>query len=281
MKEFFTRVQMEGAAAIIRNRSRYQPTVGIVLGSGLSELADEVQYPDIIPTAQIPHWPGSSVEGHTGRLVLGRLEDQTVLVMQGRSHFYEGYSMSQITLPIRVMSILGIHTLIVTNAAGGLNKTFGVGDLMLINDHINLPGLAGQNPLRGPNDDSSGPRFPDMNQAYDLALRQMAHEAAAEGNFALHEGVYTYVAGPSYETPAELRYLRLIGGDAVGMSTAPSVVVARHAGLRVLGISSITNMAVTETSEEETTTHGEVLEAGKIAVPKLKHVIRGVLSRLN
>ena len=281
MKEFFTRVQMEGAAAIIRNRSRYQPTVGIVLGSGLSELADEVQYPDIIPTAQIPHWPGSSVEGHTGRLVLGELENQTVLVMQGRSHFYEGYSMSQITLPIRVMAILGIHTLIVTNAAGGLNKSFNVGDLMLINDHINLPGLAGHNPLRGPNDDSAGPRFPDMNQAYDLGLRGMAHEAAVEGGFALHEGIYTYVAGPSYETPAELRYLSMIGGDAVGMSTAPSVVVARHSGLRVLGISSITNIAVTETSEDESTTHDEVLEAGKIAVPKLKHVIRGVLSRLD
>ena len=281
MKEFFTRVQMEGAAAIIRNRSRYQPTVGIVLGSGLSELADEVQYPDIIPTAQIPHWPGSSVQGHTGRLVLGRLEDQVVLVMQGRSHFYEGYSMSQITLPVRVMAILGIHTLIVTNAAGGLNKNFNVGDLMLINDHLNLPGLAGQNPLRGPNDESSGPRFPDMSNAYDAGLRQAAHHAAGDAGFSLHEGIYTYVAGPSYETPAELRYLRMIGGDAVGMSTVPSVIVARHSGLRVLGISSITNIAVTDPKDGQETSHEEVLEAGKIAVPKLKQVIRGVLSQMD
>ncbi len=281
MKEFFTRVQMEGAAAIIRNRSRYQPSVGIVLGSGLSELADEVKYPDIIPTAQIPHWPGSSVAGHTGRLILGRLEDQVVLVMQGRSHFYEGYSMSQITLPIRVMSILGIQTLIVTNAAGALNPDYNVGDLMLIKDHLNLPGLAGQNPLRGPNDDSSGPRFPDMTHAYDRGLRQIAQNAAASAGFTMQEGVYSYVAGPSYETPAELRYLRMIGGDAVGMSTVPSVVVARHAGLRVLGISSITNVTTPNPSPDDQTTHTEVLEAGKLVVPKLKKVIRGVLSAIS
>lgn len=281
MKEFFTRVQMEGAAAIVRNRSRYQPTIGIILGSGLSEFADEVQYPDIIPTAQIPHWPASSVQGHTGRLVLGRLEDQVVLVMQGRSHYYEGYGMGQITLPIRVMSILGIRTLIVTNAAGGINSAYSVGDLMLIKDHINLPGLAGQNPLRGPNDDSSGPRFPDMARAYDKGLRQMAKDAAADGGFSVQEGVYTYVAGPSYETPAELRFLSMIGGDAVGMSTVPSVIAARHAGMQVLGISSITNKVNMDVDSEQETSHEEVLEAGKIAVPKLKQVIRGVLSRIN
>ncbi|MCB0035237.1 MAG: purine-nucleoside phosphorylase, partial [Anaerolineales bacterium] len=232
MTKFLTRVQVEGAASIIRNRSRYQPTIGIVLGSGLNDIAQSVQFPDIIPTNQIPHWPASTVPGHVGRLLLGRLEDKVVLVLQGRSHFYEGYAMDQITLPVRVMSILGIKTLIVTNAAGGMNSDYKAGDLMLIKDHINIPGMAGNNPLRGPNDNTFGPRFPDMTEPYDRELRAVARKAAAEAEFDVQEGVYAYVAGPSYETPAELRYLKMIGGDAVGMSTVPSVLVARHAGMR-------------------------------------------------
>lgn len=278
MAEFFTRVQMEGAAAIIRNRSRYQPTVGIVLGSGLSAVANEVQFPDIIPTDQIPHWPVSTVSGHSGRLILGRLEGKVVMVVQGRAHFYEGYSMDQITLPIRVMHILGIQTLIVTNAAGGLNEAFAPGDIMLIKDHINLPGMAGNNPLRGPNDPSVGPRFPDMTEAYNRDLQQLAQDTAVSENFSLQEGVYAYVAGPTYETPAELRFLRQMGADAVGMSTVPSVLVARHAGMRVLGLSTITNMAIPD--KVKNVTHDEVLEVGRTAIPRLKALLQGVVRQL-
>ncbi len=280
MTKFLTRVQVEGAASIIRNRSRYQPTIGIVLGSGLNDIAQSVQFPDIIPTNQIPHWPASTVPGHVGRLLLGRLEDKVVLVLQGRSHFYEGYAMDQITLPVRVMSILGIKTLIVTNAAGGMNSNYKAGDLMLIKDHINIPGMAGNNPLRGPNDNTFGPRFPDMTEPYDRELRAVARKAAAEAEFDVQEGVYAYVAGPSYETPAELRYLKMIGGDAVGMSTVPSVLVARHAGMRVLGISTITNMTNINPQPGDTTSHDEVLEVGKVVIPRLKAIITGVVRQL-
>lgn len=280
MTKFLTRVQVEGAASIIRNRSRYQPTIGIVLGSGLNDIAQSVQFPDIIPTNQIPHWPASTVPGHVGRLLLGRLEDKVVLVLQGRSHFYEGYAMDQITLPVRVMSILGIKTLIVTNAAGGMNSDYKAGDLMLIKDHINIPGMAGNNPLRGPNDNTFGPRFPDMTEPYDRELRAVARKAAAEAEFDVQEGVYAYVAGPSYETPAELRYLKMIGGDAVGMSTVPSVLVARHAGMRVLGISTITNMTNINPQPGDTTSHDEVLEVGKVVIPRLKAIITGVVRQL-
>lgn len=280
MTPHFTRVQIEGAAAIIRNRTRYQPTIGLVLGSGLNDLADAVVYPDIIASDQIPHWPQSTVPGHQGRLVIGRLEEKTVLVMQGRVHFYEGYSPNHVTLPVRVMQILGIETLILTNAAGGINETFTPGDLMLLKDHLNIPGMAGHNPLRGPNEDTFGPRFPDMTTPYDAGLRQMAHEIAAEGGFSLQEGVYGYVAGPNYETPAELRFLRLMGADAVGMSTVPSVLVARHAGMRVLGVSTITNMALPDPPPGTVLSHDEVLEMGKIAVPRLTTLLHGIIRRL-
>ena len=280
MAEFLTRIQMEGAAAIVRNRSRYQPTIGIILGSGLNDVANAVQQADVIPTTQIPHWPHSTVPGHKGRLILGRLEGQVVLVLQGRTHFYEGYNMDQITLPVRVMHLLGIQTLILTNAAGGINPSFQTGDLMLIKDHINLPGLGGFNPLRGPNDASFGPRFPDMTAPYDLKLRQLAHQQAQEAGFEVREGVYAFVAGPSFETPAELRYLHHIGADAVGMSTAPEVVVARHAGMRVLGISTITNMAKLHPEEGDETTHDEVLEVGKQVLPKLTGLLHGVVRNL-
>ena len=280
MTPHFTRVQIEGAAAIIRNRTRYQPTIGLVLGSGLNDLAEAVTFPDVILSEQIPHWPQSTVPGHQGRLVIGQLEGKTVLVMQGRVHYYEGYSQNHITLPVRVMQILGIETLILTNAAGAINETFTPGDLMLLKDHLNIPGMAGQNPLRGPNDDSFGPRFPDMVTPYDLELRQMAHEIAAEAGFSLQEGVYGYVAGPNYETPAELRFLRLMGADAVGMSTVPSVLVARHAGMRVLGVSTITNMALPDPPPGTVLSHDEVLETGKIAVPRLTTLLHGIIRRL-
>lgn len=278
MSEFFSRDQIEGVAAIIRNRSVYAPTIGLILGSGLGALADSVAYPDFIPYDTIPHWPVSSVQGHQGQLVLGRLEGKTVMAMQGRTHFYEGYSMGQITLPVRVMGMLGIKTVIITNAAGGINQSFTPGDLMLIRDHLNFPGLAGQNPLRGPNDEQSGPRFPDMSQPYSQSLRQLAHSVASEQGLTLQEGVYAFVAGPSYETPAELQLLGLLGADAVGMSTVPETIVARHAGMAVLGISTITNLAVPLAGKE--VTHSEVMEVGAIVVPKLSRLVRGILQQL-
>jgi purine-nucleoside phosphorylase len=200
--------------------------------------------------------------------------------LQGRVHFYEGYSMQQITLPVRVMHALGIQTLIVTNAAGGMNADFTPGDLMLIKNHLNFPGMAGFNPLRGPNDESAGPRFPDMTEPYDAGYRQLAHDVAATLGFSLQEGVYSFVAGPSYETPAELHFLRQAGGDAVGMSTVPSVIVARHTGVRVLGISTITNMAIPDPEPGTVQTHEEVLETGKIVIPRLTALIHGVIAKL-
>ena len=275
-----TAKQVETAVQAIRQHTNYQPTVGLVLGSGLSELANSIQNPDIIPYEQIPGWPRSTVVGHSGRLVIGTLEGKTVLVQQGRAHYYEGYDMDQITLPVRVMHALGIKTLIVTNAAGGINASFNPGDLMLITDHINFLGMAGLNPLRGPNDDSVGPRFSDMIGTYDLGLRKLAQETAVANNFTLQEGTYAYVAGPSFETPAELRFLRTVGADAVGMSTVPTVVVARHAGLKIMGISSITNKAVPDPEPGTVLDHEEVLETGKQIIPKLTALLRGVLQQL-
>lgn len=280
MTEFITHKQVEAAATAIRNRSRWQPTVGLVLGSGLSSLANAITNPDIIPYEEIPNWPVSTVSGHSGRLVIGELENQLVLVQQGRAHFYEGYNAAQITLPVRVMVKLGIQMLIVTNAAGGINAAFTPGDLMLISDHINFVGISGHNPLRGPNDDKVGPRFPNMINAYDPELRTVARKTAVSNGFDVQEGVYGYVAGPSYETPAELRFLQAVGVDAVGMSTVPTVVTARHAGVRVLGISSITNKAETDPSPGTVVSHEEVLETGKLIIPRLTDLIRGVLHQL-
>ncbi|HSM58517.1 MAG TPA: purine-nucleoside phosphorylase [Candidatus Sulfomarinibacteraceae bacterium] len=280
MTEFIPSDTIDEAASTVRQRTAYRPAIGLVLGSGLSGLAEAVEDPDIIPCDELPHWPVSTAPGHDGRLVLGQLQNKTVLVLQGRVHHYEGYTMAQITMPVRVMRRLGINTIILTNAAGGLNPDFQAGDLMLIRDHINLPGLAGRNPLRGPNDDEAGPRFPDMTEPYDPDLRQVAREVAEAGNSSLREGVYAFVGGPSYETPAELRLLRTVGADAVGMSTVPSVVVARHSGMRVLGISTITNMATPDPLPGQKTTHEEVLEVGNLVVPRLTSLIHGILNRL-
>jgi len=277
--EYFTRAQFEEAAAAIRAKTRHTPRIGMILGSGLGPLADAVQDADILlPSENIPYWPRSTVEGHIGRLVIGKLEGQMVLVQQGRAHYYEGHSMQRVTLPVRVMQRLGLETLIVTNAAGAINPAFRPGDVMLITDHINLMGMAGVSPLRGPNDDSLGVRFPDMSRAYDRELRALALEAAEEAGLHLHQGVYICLGGPSFETPADLRFLRLIGADAVGMSTVPEVTVARHGGLRVLGLSGISNAA--NLDGDTLTTHEEVLAAGREIVPKLTRIVRGVLRRL-
>ena len=277
---FFTRQQMEESAAAVGARTRYQPRVGLILGSGLGGLAEALEGADVIPYGDVPHLPPSTVEGHVGRFVIGRLEGQPIIVMQGRSHYYEGYSMQQVTLPIRVMQLLGVQVLIVTNASGGLSPDFRPGDLMLITDHINLIGMAGLSPLRGPNDPSLGPRFPDMSEAYDLGLRNLALRVAGEQHIELRQGVYACLAGPSFETPADLRFLRRIGADAVGMSTVPEVTVARHSGTRVLGLAGIANVAVVEPGSAPPLAHDEVLQAGQVIVPKLMTVIRGVLKSL-
>jgi len=275
-----TDITLETAVAAIRARTQYRPKIGLILGSGLSGLADALEAADVIPYADIPHWPASTVVGHGGRLVIGQLQGQTVVVQQGRAHFYEGYTQAQVVFPVRVMHALGIQTLIVTNAAGGINRSYTPGDLMLIRDHLNFVGMAGFSPLRGPNDDRIGPRFPDMTQAYDPALRQLAQAAAAAQGLVLHEGVYAYIAGPSFETPAELRFLHAAGADSVGMSTVPEVIVARHAGIRVLGISSITNKSILDPTPDAMVTHEEVLETGKIIVPRLTRLLYGILPQL-
>ena len=279
-EEWITRVQIDAAAEFIRGCTRHRPTTGLILGSGLGSLADQVREADSIPFDQIPYFPLSTVLGHNGRLVIGELEEQVVLAMQGRAHYYEGYSMAQVTLPVRVMQALGIQVLIVTNAAGGLNPEWHAGDLMLITDHINMVGMTGANPLRGPNLGSFGPRFPDMSTAYDPQLRQLAREAAQQAGIALREGVYIGLAGPNFETPAELRFLRSAGADAVGMSTVAEVTVARHGGTRVLGLSAISNIVVYDPAKGGVPSHEEVLEAGAQIVPKLTAVICNTLRRL-
>jgi len=278
MSEFIQLNQIDEAAEVVRGRITVKPRVGMILGSGLGSLADEVENAVVVPYGEIPSWPVSTVEGHQGRLVIGSLEKQIVLIMQGRSHFYEGYSMSQIGFPVRVMQRLGVEILIVTNAAGGVNQEFEPGDVMLITDHLNLLGMAGESPLRGPNFDAIGPRFPDMGRAYDRELGSYARQAVVGQDFPLQEGVYVCLAGPSFETPADLRFLKSIGVDAVGMSTVPEVTVARHGDMRVLGLSTISNKA--NLDGDTLTNHEEVLEAGKIVVPRLTLIIRDVLQRL-
>ena len=278
MDTFVTLELIDQAADAIRSRTAYKPRVGLILGSGLNALADSVQKADIIPYSDLPNWPRSTVHGHAGRLVIGELEEQVVFVMQGRVHFYEGYSMSQITLPVRVMLRLGLEMMIVTNAAGGINPDYIPGDVMLITDNLNLVGMAGANPLMGPNIDELGPRFPDMSRSYDLKLMDIARKIASENKISLREGVYCGLSGPSFESPADLRFLRMAGADAVGMSTVPEVIVARHGGLRVLGFSGISNKANLDGST--VTTHEEVIEAGKVITPKIETIVRGVLRSL-
>ncbi|MDH3944089.1 MAG: purine-nucleoside phosphorylase [Anaerolineae bacterium] len=274
-EEFLTIEEINQVVEEIQAKTKVKPQVGMILGSGLGPLADEVEDPDFIPYSELPGWPVSTIEGHSGRLVIGELEGKPVVIMQGRSHFYEGYSMSQVGLPVRVMQKLGIKALFITNAAGAVNPDFQPGNLMLINDHINLIGMAGQNPLRGPNLSEYGPRFPDMSQVYDRELMKLAKKAAGDSGVEMYEGVYICLAGPSFESPADLRFLRGIGVDAVGMSTVPEAVVARHGGMRVLGISGISNKANLDGETE--TTHEEVMEAGRVLAPKLTSVVRGVL----
>jgi purine-nucleoside phosphorylase len=247
--------QIQTAASYINEKLPQQPKIGLILGSGLGVLADDIVNPVKIPYNEIPGFPVSTVEGHAGQLVCGQLSGVEVIAMQGRFHYYEGYSMDKVTFPVRVMKELGIETLIVTNAAGGVNESFEPGDLMIITDHINNMGT---NPLIGPNDSHFGVRFPDMSEAYSKNLRAVAKEVAEKNNLTIKEGVYLGNPGPVYETPAEIRMIRTLGGDAVGMSTVPEVIVANHSGIEVLGISCISNMAAGIL--DQPLSHDEVIE---------------------
>ncbi|MEE9216888.1 MAG: purine-nucleoside phosphorylase [Anaerolineales bacterium] len=270
--------EIDSIVAALEQKIDVQPKIGLVLGSGLGAVADAIDSPIEISTDELEGWPGATVEGHAGKLIIGTLEGRSVCVIQGRVHFYEGHSMSRLAIPVRVLKQLGADVLIVTNAAGGVNQNFEAGDVMLITDHINFPGMAGHSPLRGPNEDELGPRFPDMSQAYDRGLQRIARKVAAEQGIELRTGVYFFLAGPSFETPAELQFLKANGADSVGMSTVPEVTVARHAGMRVLGLSGITNM--TSLDGSHAATHEETLSVSRIIAPKLVRLIKGVVARL-
>jgi purine-nucleoside phosphorylase len=266
---------IEEAKRLLESRTALRPTAGVVLGSGLGAFADELSERTDIPYAEIPGWPGSTAVGHAGKLVIGKLGDLAVAVMAGRAHLYEGYTPAQVTFGVRVLGRLGVRSMVFTNAAGGINLTLEQGGLVLISDHINLQGV---NPLTGPNDDSLGPRFPDMSEAYSRAYREAAKQVAMELCVPISEGVYAAMLGPSYETPAEIRYLRTIGADVVGMSTVLEAIVASHMGIKVLGISCVTNMAAGILPQK--IHHEEVLATGAQVRDTLVRFLKTLLPRL-
>ncbi|KSU85647.1 MULTISPECIES: purine-nucleoside phosphorylase [Fictibacillus] len=267
---------MNEAATLIQSKIEgIQPEIGLILGSGLGELADEIENAVQIDYSEIPHFPVSTVEGHAGKLVIGTLNGKTVLAMQGRFHYYEGYSMQDVTFPVRVMKGLGVKLLVVTNACGGMNPGFSAGDLMIINDHLNMTGA---NPLIGPNDAELGPRFPDMSTAYTPELVQFTKETAASLGINVQEGVYAGITGPTYMTKAELRMLRTVGGDAIGMSTVPEVIVASHMSLKVIGISCITDMAIAD--ELEPLTHEQVVAVANRTKPKFINLVKEIVKNV-
>lgn len=263
------------AAKIVREAWNGKPKIGLVLGTGLGALAREIESPVAIPYPVIPHFPRSTVVGHAGQLVCGTLAGHSVMAMEGRFHLYEGYTAAQVTFPIRVMKEMGCELLVVSNAGGGMNPQYRKGDLMVIEDHINLLGV---NPLIGPNDDRLGPRFPDMIEPYDQTLQDLALRVALEANITAHRGVYVAVTGPNLETRAEYRFLRAIGADVVGMSTIPEVVTAVHAGLKVLGFSIVTDMCLPDALEPVNI--DQIIAVANAAETKLRAIVRGVLERL-
>lgn len=271
-KDVFARAKE--AAQYIKDQGVDTLEVGLILGSGLGELADEIEDRVVIQYTDIPSFPVSTVEGHAGQLVCGTLGGKKVIALQGRFHYYEGYTMEVVTFPIRVMSELGVESMIVTNAAGGVNRDFTPGDLMMITDHINF---FGTNPLIGANDEEQGPRFPDLSQAYDLEYQEYIKEAASELNLPLKEGVYFGMTGPTYESPAEIRMINTLGGDSVGMSTVPEVIVARHAGIRVAGISCITNFAAGLGGELN---HEDVIEVSTKIRSSFKSLVVTLLEKM-
>jgi purine-nucleoside phosphorylase len=266
--------QIEAASAAIRHRSSIRPAVGIILGTGLGSLAAQIETDASLEYEQIPHFPRSTSISHAGRLICGRLAGVGVIAMEGRFHAYEGYSQQQLTFPVRVMKALGAELLIVSNACGGMNPLYSCGDLMVIDDHINL---MGGNPLIGVNDDRLGPRFPDMSRPYDPVLIERALEIGRREDFAVHRGVYVAVPGPNLETRAEYRFLRLIGADVVGMSTVPEVLVAIHSGMRVLGLSIITDMCLPDALRPADIQ--EILAHAASAEPKLRKIVLGILGQ--
>ncbi len=263
------------AVEYLKKKFRLQPTVAIVLGSGLGGFTDVLQEAVSVPFSEIPHFPKPTVEGHGGELVCGKLNGVPVLAQKGRLHYYEGNDLNDVVLPVRVMARLGIRTLVMTNAAGGVNPSFRPGDIMVIRDQINLTGL---NPLRGANLEELGPRFVDMTQAYHRGLIALLHETAAAQNLSLHEGVYQWFPGPTYETPADIRAARLLGADAVGMSTVPEVIVASHAGMRVVGLSCITNLGAGMVAQR--LTHEDVVKVANSAVGKMHRLLQATLPRM-
>ncbi|MFB9325298.1 purine-nucleoside phosphorylase [Paenibacillus aurantiacus] len=267
-----TAAQIKEAAAYIQSKTSIQPEIGLIMGSGLGVLGDYIENPVVIPYHDIPHFPVSTVEGHAGELLIGTLANRPVVLMRGRFHMYEGYGPELTAFPVRVMKAIGASKLVVTNAAGGINTNFQAGDLMLISDQINL---TGRNPLIGPNDNELGVRFPDMSEAYSGRLRTLAREVAKQQGFDVQEGVYLSVLGPSYETPAEIRMMRTLGADAVGMSTVAEVIAARHAGLEVLGISCISNMASGILNQP--LSHDEVMETTEAVKSRFLGLVQGVV----
>ncbi|WP_035119381.1 purine-nucleoside phosphorylase [Cohnella panacarvi] len=266
---------MEAAKAFIQSRITVTPQIGLILGSGLGELADEIQGAVKIPYESIPHFPVSTVEGHAGQLVIGQLQGKPVIAMQGRFHYYEGYSMQEVTFPVRVMKALGVRQLFVTNACGGMNPAFKPGDLMIIQDHLNLTGA---NPLVGHNEPTLGPRFPDMSRAYTPELIKLVRDTAASLGIEVQQGVYGGISGPNYLPPAELIMLRRLGADAVGMSTVPEVIVASHMAMQVIGISCVTDMAIGE--ELEPLSHEQVIEVANRTKPKFISLVKEVVAKL-
>jgi purine-nucleoside phosphorylase len=267
--------QVSAAAEFLRGRLGPIPEVAIVLGSGLGDFAEAVAGPVVVPYAEIPNWPASGVVGHAGKLVAGTAAGKRVIVLAGRAHYYEGHDMRRATFAVRVLGLLGVKRLILTNAAGGINTSFESGALMVIDDHINL---FGTNPLVGPNEERFGPRFPDMTEAYSRRLRGLADRVARERGIEIAHGIYAALHGPSYETPAEIRYLRSIGADAVGMSTAPETIVARHMGLEVLAISCITNMAAGVL--DKPLDHAEVMETAARVKDRFIGLLQGIAAEL-
>lgn len=267
--------KIEAASGYILGRIKGRPKAGIILGSGLGNLSREIEMEIAIPYEVIPGFPRATVKGHSGELVFGRLGGKPVAAMNGRFHYYEGYTMEEVTFPIRVMKALGVDTLLISNAAGGIHPVYQVGDLMIISDHINLQP---EQPLRGPNDEALGPRFPDMSEPYSPNLIALAQNIASSRNIRMHTGVYAGVQGPSFETRAEYRYLRIIGADAVGMSTVPEVIVAAHAGMKVFAVSVITDLGIRE--EANPITHEEVLEAAAAAEPRLTLIFRELMAEM-
>ena len=266
---------IEETAAYIREKVGEMPDTAVILGTGLGDLVSKIEISAELEYKDIPNFPVSTVEGHSGKLIFGRLGGRYIMAMQGRFHYYEGYDMKQVTFPVRVMKALGVKTLFVSNAAGGMNKEFNVGDVMVITDHINL---FPENPLRGRNDEKLGPRFPAMTEAYSQRLISMADEIAAADGIRLMHGVYVGTQGPTFETPAEYEYFRIIGGDAVGMSTVPEVIVANHAGMEVFGVSVITDLGGKDI--KEVPTHEEVQKAAVKAQPVMTKIITEMVGRL-